>query len=96
MNAYNEEFKAEVVEEYQKTKSIKKTCEKYQIAKSTVYKWQKELRSIEEGLVNINNYQSITLQTERKEEMIEIEINGYQIKASKENIKELIRGLRND
>ena len=80
MNAYNEEFKAEVVEEYQKTKSIKKTCEKYQIAKSTVYKWQKELRSIEEGLVNINNYQSITLQTERKEEKIEIEINGYQIK----------------
>ncbi len=93
MNAYNEEFKAEVVEEYQKTKSIKKTCEKYQIAKSTVYKWQKELRSIEEGLVNINNYQSITMQTERKEEKIEIEINGYQIKASKENIKELIRGL---
>ena len=93
MNAYNEEFKAEVVEEYQKTKSIEKTCEKYQIAKSTVYKWQKELRSIEEGLVNINNYQSITLQTERKEEMIEIEINGYQIKASKENIKEFIRGL---
>ncbi len=80
MNAYNEEFKAEVVEEYQKTKSIKKTCEKYQIAKSTVYKWQKELRSIEEGLVNINNYQSITMQTERKEEKIEIEINGYQIK----------------
>lgn len=96
MNAYNEEFKAEVVEEYQKTKSIKKTCEKYQIAKSTVYKWQKELRTIEEGLVNINNYQTITMQTERKEEKIEIEINGYQIKASKENIKELIRGMRND
>ena len=36
MNAYNEDFKAEVVEEFQKTKSIKKTCEKYQIAKSTV------------------------------------------------------------